>query len=139
MEPIVVAPNVVVPASAMEQRATRSSGPGGQNVNKVSTKVELRVDLSQIEGLSPKARARLDALVGGRVDAEGKLLLTSERTRDRLRNLADAMEKVRELVAKALIEPKKRRPTKPSRGAVERRLAQKNRDKRVKADRKVRD
>src|SRR3954465_8780164 len=97
-ESILVARGIVVPAAALSLHTTRSSGPGGQNVNKVASKVELRVDLARIEGLGEDARVRLAALADGRRDAEGRLLVTSQRTRDQHRNLEDAREKVRALV-----------------------------------------
>jgi len=112
-EAIPVTPDVRIPARALTVRAVRASGPGGQNVNKVSSKVELFVDLARIEGLSEGARQRLDALVAGRRSAEGRLLVTSQRTRDQSKNLEDAREKVRRLVARALVEPVPRRPTRP--------------------------
>src|SRR5882672_1896227 len=108
---------VVIPAVALTLRTTRSSGPGGQNVNKVASKVELRIDLSRIEGLTPGARARLESLTAHRRDAEGRLLVTSQRTRDQGRNLEDARAKVRALVERALVPPKPRRPTAPTAGA----------------------
>jgi ribosome-associated protein len=124
-EPIRIARGVHVPAAALEWRAVRSSGPGGQNVNKVASKVELRVDLAAVAGLDPGARARLVALAASRLDADGRLLLTSQRTRDQSRNLEDARGKVQKLVERALRPPRPRRLTQPSRGAVERRLRQK--------------
>jgi ribosome-associated protein len=122
MKVIVVTPGVTVPAAAIRMSVSRSSGPGGQNVNKVASKVELRVDLSAVVGLTPAARGRLDLLVQSRTDAEGNLLVTSQLTRDQPRNLEDAREKVRTLVARALVKPIPRRPTRPSRAAKERRL-----------------
>jgi ribosome-associated protein len=127
-DPIQVSDEVAVPASALTFRATRSTGPGGQNVNKVASKVELRVDLDRIDGLAPEARARLLALCSSRRDREGRLVVTSQRTRDQRRNLEDAREKVRDLVARALRAPRERRPTRVSVGAREERLARKRRD-----------
>jgi ribosome-associated protein len=124
-EPIRIATGILVPESAIEWRAVRSSGPGGQNVNKVASKVELRVDLAGVTGLSAPARARLAALAAGRLDAGGRLVATSQRTRDQLRNLEDARDKVRKLVERAMKAPRPRRLTQPGRGAVERRLKQK--------------
>jgi ribosome-associated protein len=121
-----------VPANAITWRAVRSSGPGGQNVNKVASKVELRVDLDGVEGLDDTARARLATLAAPRLDSRGRLLLTSQRTRDQARNLEDAREKVRRLVARALVAPKRRRRTRPSAAAVEQRL----REKRLRSARK---
>jgi ribosome-associated protein len=121
-DPIRVTDEVTVPAAALRFRATRSAGPGGQNVNKVASKVELRVDLDGIVGLTPEARGRLQVLCAGRRDREGRLVVTSQRTRDQSRNLEDARAKVREVVARALVTPRRRRPTRASAGAVERRL-----------------
>jgi ribosome-associated protein len=123
---------VRVPASAIRWRAVRSSGPGGQNVNKVASRVELRVDLDAVEGLDDAARDRLAALAASRRDSRGRLLVTSQRTRDQSRNLEDARDKVRRLVARALVAPKRRRRTRPSGAAVEERL----RDKRLRGARK---
>jgi ribosome-associated protein len=124
-EPIDVAAGVFVPASAVRMSVARSSGPGGQNVNKVASKVELRVDPAAVVGLDDAGRARLDAAVRRRLDAAGWILVTSQRTRDQHRNLEDAREKIRALIAQALVAPKKRRKTRPSGAARERRLQDK--------------
>ena len=131
-DPIRVDDKVTVPAGALAMAFTRSSGPGGQNVNKVASKVELRIDLSRIEGLSDGARRRLETLTASRRDADGRLLVTSQRTRDQHRNLEDARAKVRDLVARALVAPRRRRPTRATRGSVEARLKVKKRDSAVK-------
>lgn len=126
-DPIEVAPGVRIPEAALEARGVRSGGPGGQNVNKVASKAELFVDLALVEGLDDGARARLAALVGGRRDAEGRLRVTAGESRDYHRNLETAREKVRALVAKALVVPRKRRATRPTRGSREARLVLKKR------------
>ena len=127
MDAIVVTDSVRVPASALTMRAVRASGPGGQNVNKVASKVDLRVDLGAIEGLADSARARLRALAGHRVDADGRLQITSQLTRDQTRNLEDAREKIRALVVAAMREPKRRRASRPTAAARERRIESKKR------------
>ncbi len=134
-DPIDVVSGVRIPAAALEARGVRSGGPGGQNVNKVASKAELLVDLALVEGLDEGARVRLAALAEGRLDAEGRLRLTAGESRDFHRNLETAREKVRALVAKALVVPKRRRPTRPSAGSKERRIETKKRDAKVKKTR----
>lgn len=102
-------------------------------MNKVASKVELRVDLGAIVGIHPEALARLRALCNNQLDAEGKLLVVSQLTRDQHRNVEDAREKVRALVRQALVRPVPRRKTKPTRGSVERRIKEKKHHSRNKA------
>lgn len=134
--PIPVAPGVTIPAAALEARQVRASGPGGQNVNKVASRVELLVDVALIEGLDSAARLRLYVLAGKRRAADGRLRLVAQESRDRHRNLKTARERARDLVARALQEPAARRPTRPSRGAREARLREKEREGRLKAARR---
>jgi ribosome-associated protein len=136
-EPLLVRPGVVVPADAMEMHAVRSGGPGGQNVNKVASKVELRVDLTRIVGLDAPALGRLRVIAAGTIDSDGWLRVTSQRTRDQRLNLDDARGKVCALVLRALERPRPRRKTKPTRGSVERRIEDKKRQARLKAGRRM--
>jgi ribosome-associated protein len=126
-ETIVVTDAVRIPERALTVRAVRASGPGGQNVNKVATKIELRVDLDAIEGLAADARARLDLLVRHRLDAEGRLLVTSQATRNQARNADDARQKVAALVRAALVPPRPRRKTRPTAAAKTMRIEAKKR------------
>jgi len=136
MRGFAVAPGVIVPAAAIETRAVRASGPGGQNVNKVASKILLRVDVGLIEGLGQEARQRLQSLAGARLDSDGRLLIGSQRFRDQPRNLEDAREKLRELIVRALHRPKQRRATRASAAAHEARLERKHRDARKKRQRR---
>ena len=134
--PFPITPTIFIPRHAAEVRATRSSGKGGQNVNKVSSKAEVHLDTRLIEGLNPRAHQRLLHLAANRLDAEGRLLTVSEAQRDFHRNLQDALEKAATLVRAALHEPKRRRKTKATKASKQRRLEGKGRRSEVKRRRR---
>jgi ribosome-associated protein len=130
-------PGVKVPESAVRVAFSRSSGPGGQNVNKVNSKAEVWVRLDAIAGLHPDAMARLKALAGRRVTDAGELHLVAEASRSQHQNREDALSRVRQLVVEAMVRPKPRRATKPSRRAKQRRLDAKKRRSDVKSGRRA--
>jgi ribosome-associated protein len=105
----------------------RSSGPGGQNVNKVATAVALRFEAERSPNLAPEVKARLKRLAGWRWTGEGALIVTSDRHRTQALNRVEAREKLRDLILLALEVPKRRVPTRPTAGSVRRRLDSKAR------------
>jgi ribosome-associated protein len=115
----------------------RSGGPGGQNVNKVASKAVLRWNVVASPSLPDDIKARLQQQQRSRITSEGDLLLTSQRYRDQERNRLDCLEKLAQMLRAASVVPKKRRKTKPSRGARERRLAAKKRRSALKSSRRV--
>lgn len=132
---LVVNDRISIPDAEFSIDFARSGGPGGQNVNKVASKVELRWTPAESAALSADDRAWLLAKLGGKLTTDGELIITSEKTRDQLVNRADATEKLVALVRAALVRPKPRKKTKPSRGAKERRLGEKKRRGEIKATR----
>ena len=131
IEDLPVNERVTLPADAMWWSASHASGPGGQNVNKVATRVELVLDTAAC-GLSDVVLARLRPLAGRRWDRGGLLHIISSRTRSQQRNLADARERLALLVAQALVEPVQRKPTRPTAGSRRRRLEGKRQRSEVK-------
>jgi len=132
--PVRLAPGVVAPGGVLRFAYSRSSGPGGQNVNKRSTKAEMRVRLEQVP-MPEGARARLVELARGYVTAEGEVLIVSDEHRSQGRNAEACVERLAEMVSRALVVPRVRRKTKPSRGSKERRLAGKKRRGEIKRGR----
>lgn len=135
--PLVINDKVTLPGHDLEWTAVRASGPGGQNVNKVSSKIELSFDFETSVALSDPAKARLRTIAKNTLDAEGRVLVTSQKTRDQAKNLSDARDKLKDLVLKALVVPKTRKPTKPTKGSKVRRLTTKKKVGAKKAARKT--
>jgi len=117
-----ITPAIDIDEAELEERFVRSSGPGGQNVNKVSTAVELRFDLRANSSVREYARAKLKRLAGRRLTLDGVIIIQADRFRSQEQNRSDARERLKDLIAEALIVPKKRIKTKPSRGAKQRRV-----------------
>lgn len=116
-------------------RFVASGGPGGQNVNKTATKAELRLALQNLTGLPMDAALRLQTLAGRFLNAEGELVLVNQETRSQRQNREAVLSQLRQLVAAALIRPKRRKKTRPSRGAKERRLEAKRKQSQLKRER----
>jgi ribosome-associated protein len=133
--PIEVTPTFALPDDSITLRFIRAGGPGGQNVNKVATAVQLRFDPSLCPRLSASALARLQRLAGRRLTDSGAIVIAAQRFRTQESNKRDALERLVELVRQALVEPKVRRATKPTRASRERRLVNKERRSDVKRTR----
>ena len=129
--------NVALDDLVISERFVRSTGPGGQNVNKVATAVQLRVDVAG-SPLPEDVKQRLLALAGRRATADGALVIVSRAHRTQAQNREAARERLADLLARASKRPAKRTPTKPGAGARERRLTQKKRQSAIKRERSVR-
>jgi ribosome-associated protein len=123
---------IQIPDTELQMAYARSGGPGGQNVNKVNSKAILTWDITQSSALPADAKERFLARYGRRISKEGLLQITSQRYRDQARNIEDCRAKLVELILSVAVPPVKRKPSKPSKGARQRRLN----DKHVRSDRK---
>ncbi len=139
MDPLVVRPGLVIPADELDVRYSRASGPGGQHVNKVESRVDLRFRPDASRSLAPEVREALIARLGPRLTAAGEIVVVAARYRDRLRNVEDARMRLALLIRDALRPRKKRRPTAPTRGSERRRLEAKKRRSETKRRRRGED
>jgi ribosome-associated protein len=120
-----ITPTLAIDESEIEERFVRASGPGGQNVNKVASAVELRFDAARSPALAPDVLQRLRAIAGGRMTDEGVLVIDARRHRTQHQNREDARNRLAALIREALVRPKKRRRTRPTAASKARRITSK--------------
>jgi ribosome-associated protein len=136
---LVVTDSIVIPGTELSWSFSRSGGPGGQNVNKVASKAELRwtpAGSRAFAGLDEATRAWVLSRLAGRLTLDGELIVVSQLTRDQGKNRSDALLKLAGIVSAALFRPKKRRPTRPSRASKDRRIGEKKRRSEIKKGRR---
>src|SRR5580693_2362372 len=122
-----ISPKIAIDERELEESFVRASGPGGQNVNKLSTAVQLRFDVRRSPSLSGEVRTRLERLAGSRLTRDGVLVIMAQRHRTQARNRQDALDRLIELIRQAAVRPVKRRPTRPTKASRERRIEGKKR------------
>jgi ribosome-associated protein len=122
-----VTPDIDIDEREIDENFVRASGPGGQNVNKLSTAVQLRFDVRRSPSLSGEVRTRLERLAGSRLTRDGVLVIIAQRHRTQARNRQDALDRLIDLIRQAAVRPVKRRPTKPTKASRERRIEGKKR------------
>lgn len=132
---IQVTPSIAIDESEIEESFVRSSGPGGQNVNKVSSAVQLRFDARRSPSLPNDVAIRLMKLAGGRLTQDGIIVIVAQAQRSQKRNREEALERLLEMIRDAAVRPQTRRPTKPTKASKERRLVSKDKRSAVKAGR----
>src|SRR5262245_8818325 len=136
--PLVVTPELVIPGGELALSYARSAGPGGQNVNKVSTKAVLRWHVSSTPSLPPAVKQRFTAKYGNRINAAGELVIAADEHREQSRNVTACYERLRQMIVAVLKPPRKRVKTRPSRAAIERRVEAKQRRSETKSRRRFR-
>jgi ribosome-associated protein len=136
MADLQITSRIVIPDEELVFSFARSSGPGGQNVNKVNSKATLRWNVTASAALPDDVRSRFLKLYASRLTNDGEILITSQESRDQPKNIAICLEKLRGMIQQALTAPKKRRPTKPTKGSKQRRLNDKKQRSELKAGRR---
>lgn len=131
-----ITPSILLDSDEIEFEFIKSSGPGGQNVNKVSTGVRLRFNVCNSKSLNAGVKSRLFRIAGNRINKDGYLILESQTFRTQAANKKELIRKFVELLSHASIKPKKRVPTKPTKNSVQKRLDMKNKRSRLKQDRR---